>query len=160
MFLAKYDLDVYLDLFFGLNSLRIYSSVMFERHISKKHKNVPGSDLNFHWFDGRWPLRPRTDGYEPIDSTTGYAFVWLVVNVIPIPKDQDNPWRFSFYFLFTDITYKFEYRSSSNYSLYCQTSGDLPVYLYKQSRKQTKEKFTSFFKLILNKSFINLLSTN
>jgi len=50
MFLAKYDLDVYLDLFFGLNSLRIYSSVMFERHISKKHKNVPGSDLNFHWF--------------------------------------------------------------------------------------------------------------
>jgi len=35
MFLAKYYMDVYLDLF-GLNSLRIYSSVMFERHISKK----------------------------------------------------------------------------------------------------------------------------
>ena len=49
-------------------------------------------------------LRPRTDGYEPIDSTTGSAFVWLIVNVMPIPKDQDNPWRFSFYYLFTDIS--------------------------------------------------------
>jgi len=35
MFLAKYYLDVYLDLFFGLDSLWIYSSVMFERHIFK-----------------------------------------------------------------------------------------------------------------------------
>jgi len=56
----------------------------------------------------------RTDGYEHIDSTTGSAFVWLVVKAIPIPKDQDIPWRFSFYYLFTDITYKFEYRSSSH----------------------------------------------
>jgi len=67
---------------------------------------------------------PRTDGYEPIDTTTGSAFVWLVVNAIPIPKDQDNPWRFSFYYLFTDITYKFQYRSSSHYSLNCLTSGE------------------------------------
>ena len=59
--------------------------------------------IGLKWFV-RWPLRPRTDGYEPIDSTTGSAFVWLVINVIPIPKDQDNPWRFIFYYLFTDIT--------------------------------------------------------
>jgi len=84
------------------------------------------------------------------------------VNVIQNPKDQDQPRRFSFYYLFTKIIYKFEYRSSSNYCPNCLTSGEtyLPVYLYKQSRKQTKEKFTSLFKLVLNKSYINLLSTN
>jgi len=57
-------------------------------------------------------------------STTGSAFIWLVVNVIPNPKDQDKPRRFSFYYLFTDITYKFEYRSSSHYSPNYLTSGD------------------------------------
>jgi len=50
MCLAKYYMDVYLDIF-GLNSLRIYSSVIFERHISKKHRLVlKFLDLNFPWF--------------------------------------------------------------------------------------------------------------
>ena len=127
---------MFIKIFFGLDSWWIYSSVMFERHIFKNtglfRNSLTLISIGGKWCDepylssygGRWPLRPRTDGYQPIDSTTGSAFVWLVVNVIPIPKDQDNPWRFCFYYLFTDITYKFEYRSSSHYSPNCLSSGE------------------------------------
>jgi len=81
---------------------------------------------------------PRTDGYQPIDSTTGSAFVWLVKE-IPIPKNQDNPLRFSFYYLFTDITYKFEYRSSSHLvqTAWPQVRFSFSLYLYKQKEKNT-----------------------
>ena len=81
-----------------------------------------------------------TDGYEPIDSTTGSAFVWLIVNVMQIPKDQDNSWGFSFYYLFTNITFKFEYRSSSHYSPNCMTSGETIFQSTCINREENKQK--------------------
>jgi len=108
-------------------------------------------------------FKPRTDGYEPIDSTTGSAFVWLVVNVIPNPKDQKNPKRFSFYYLFTEITYKFENRSSSHYNPNCLISGETNFQstCINRAGNKHKKKITSLFKFILNKSYIiNLFSTN
>ena len=121
MFLAKYYLDVSLDLF-GFNSLRIYSSVMFERHISKNTglfrnfltlisvglKLIVTVPLVLWWQVALKAAhgRLRTHRFDH------WVCLWQVVHVIPIPKDQDNPWRFSFYNLFTDITYKFEYRAT------------------------------------------------
>jgi len=107
---------------------------MCERHISK-NTGLFRNSLTLISIGLKWcvtvPLvlwwqvaLKAAHAYEPIDSTNGSAFVWLVINVIPIPKDKDNPWRFSFYYLFTDITYKFEYRFSSHYSPNCLTSGE------------------------------------
>jgi len=95
---------------------------MLERHISK-NTGLFRNSLTLISIGLKWCVTVPLVLW-PIDSTTGSAFVWLVVNVILISKDQDNPWRFSFYHLFTDITYKFEYRSSSHYSPNCLTSGE------------------------------------
>jgi len=82
---------------------------------------------------------PLTGDCEPVDSTTGSAFVWLVVN--PESEDQDKQKCFSFYYLFTEITFKFEYRSSCHFSPNCPTSSEsssLPVYTEPEANKRKK----------------------